>query len=59
MDDLEELVERGDGVNFISCVKWVPRGVSKARPDKVSYSFSDNWIVFRLHPFAIICSYEL
>ena len=35
MDDLEELVERGDGVNFIPCVKWVPRGAAKAVPEKV------------------------
>lgn len=35
MDDLEELVEKGDGVNFIPCVKWVQRGVAKAQPEKI------------------------
>ena len=35
MDDLEELVERGEGVNFIPCVKWVHRGAAKSVPEKV------------------------
>lgn len=35
MDDLEELVERGEGVNFIPCVKWVQRGAAKSVPEKV------------------------
>merc|ERR1711970_331393 len=35
MDDLEDLVEKGDGINFIPCVKWVKRGAAKSQPEKV------------------------
>ena len=35
MDDLEEVVERGEGLNFIPCLKWVRRGAAKAVPEKV------------------------
>lgn len=38
MDELEELADKGDGVNFIPCLKWVTKGVSKAQPEKVMNS---------------------
>ena len=39
MDDLEDLVEKGDGINFIPCVKWVKRGAAKSQPEKVKFEF--------------------
>ena len=52
MDDLEEMVEKGDGLNFIPCLKWVSRGKAKSQPEKVYLIFvrvsSNTMIAFNL-----------
>ena len=35
MEEMFERPERGEGVNFIPCLKWIRRGVAKSQPEKV------------------------